>query len=298
MKRQALSRAGLVAVALLASAAPGTADTRETDPGTQGPRFLGPDGDMLPFQDDAEALEFLRTAGVVRSRRAEGGISGALKLLLERDGVRAHAVFRDVAITKFVCEVAEGRLQRHFRDHHANEVAAYHLARALGLDTVPPTVAREIGGREGSLQLWIEGAEPEKTFRERDLPPVERIRHSMQVDLMNVFDSLIHNIDRNNGNFLTVASGAVWWVDHTRSSSRVPSLPEESRVGRIGRDFWLRLQELPDERIAEALSPHLDDPEIEGVLQRRRLLVALLESRLEEKGPGRVLFSLAYARPR
>ena len=298
MKTRAAFPAGLVAVAFLASAAAGTADTSQTGPGTQGPRFLGPDGGRLPFQDDAEALEFLRTAKVVRSQPAKGGLSGARKLLLERNGVRAHAVFRDVAITRFVCEVAEGRIQRHFRDHHANEVAAYRLARALGLDTVPPTVARRIGGREGSLQLWIEGAEAERTFRERDLPPVERIKHNMQVEQMNVFDNLINNVDRNNGNFLTVASGAVWWVDHTRSFSRVPSLPEESRVGRIDRAFWLRLRELPDERIVEALSPHLEEPEIEGVLQRRRLLVALLESRLEERGPGRVLFSLAYARPR
>ena len=251
---------------------------------------------MLPFQDDAEALEFLHTARVVRSRHLKGGISGARKLLLERDGVRAHAVFRDVAITRFVCEVA-GRTQRHFRDHHANEVAAYRLARALGLDMVPPTVAREIGGREGSLQLWIEGAETEKTFRERELRPVERLKHSMQVDLMNVFDILINNIDRNSGNYLTVASGAVWWVDHTRSFSRVASLPEESRVERVGKDFWLRLEGLPDEHIVEALSPHLDEPEIEGVLQRRRRLVGLLKSRLDEKGPGVVLFSLAYARP-
>jgi hypothetical protein len=296
MIRQALSWAGLVVV-LLASAAPGTAESREIDPGTQGSRFLGPDGEMLPFPDDAEALEFLRTARVIRSRRAEGGISGARKVLLEWDGVRAHAVFRTVAITRFVCEVAEGRLQSHFRDHHANEVAAYRLARALGLDMVPPTVARRIGGREGSLQLWIEGAEPETVFRERDLPPVERLKHGMQVDQMNVFDNLINNVDRNNGNFLTVASGAVWWVDHTRSFSRVPSLPEESRIGRIDRDFWLRLREMPDEGIVEALSPHLQEPEIEGVLKRRRLLVALLESRLEEEGLAGVLFSLAYARP-
>ena len=112
-----------------------------------------------------------------------------------------------------------------------------------------------------------------------------------------VFDNLINNIDRNSGNCLTVTSGAVWWIDHTRSFSRVASLQEESRVERVGKDFWLRLEGLPDEHIVEALSPHLDEPEIEGVLGRRRLLVALLQSRLDEKGPGVVLFSLAYARP-
>ena len=74
MKRRAPFPAGLVAVAFLTSAAPGTADTVQTDPGTQGPRFLGPDGAMLPFQDDAEALEFLRTARVVHSRRAKGSL--------------------------------------------------------------------------------------------------------------------------------------------------------------------------------------------------------------------------------
>jgi hypothetical protein len=258
------------------------------------PGFLGPDGSPLPFQSRAEVESFLSQARVVSSRAAPGGITGARKLLLERDGVTAHAIFRTVARTALVEPMPHGRVQPHFRDHHVNEVAAYELAKLLGLGTVPPTVSRRIGAHQGSLQLWIEGAETERRFRERPLPPVERVRHALQVDQMQVFDNLIHNIDRNLGNYLTDAFGRVWYVDHTRSFLRLPVLPRAERVVRVDRGFWDRLREVSDERLAATLALHLRDPEIRGLLERRRRVVALLESRLHERSPARVLFSLAW----
>jgi len=287
-----------MAVAVLAVAASGSAaEAGEASLESTAPRFLGPDGEALPFHDDAEALEFLRTARVVHSKRAKGGTSGARKLLLEADGVRAHAVFRDKAVAKFFAQIEGEGFHRYFRDHHANEVAAYRLARLLGLETVPPTVVRRIDGQEGSLQLWIEDAETEKSYLQRELRGLDWLKHRMQVDQMNVFDALIHNVDRNLGNYLTVPSGAVWWVDHTRTFSRIPEIPETCRVERVDRIFWQRLESLPDERIVEALSPVLEEPEIEGVLERRRMLVSRLGARLQEQGPNAVLFSLEYARP-
>jgi len=283
----------VVAMALNAAAA----HASEADLETVAPRFMGPGGEALPFHDEAQALDFLGSARVVHSERAKGGTSGARKVLLEASGVRAHAVFRDQAVAKFFAQIEGEGFHKHFRDHHVNEVAAYRLARLLGLDAVPPTVARRIDGLEGSLQLWIEGAETEKSYLQRDLGHLEWLKHRMQVDQMNVFDALIRNVDRNLGNYLTVPSGAVWWVDHTRTFSSIPEIPEMCRVERVDKDFWLRLTSLPDEHIVETLSPILEEPEIEGVLERRRMIVSLLGARLEEKGPSAVLFSLAYARP-
>jgi len=258
--------------------------------------FLGPDGAPLPFRSLSEVESFLSEARVVSSKAAPGGITGARKLLLEKDGVQAHAIFRTVAKTALVQEMPHGRVQPYFRDHYVNEIAAYELSRLLGLDTVPPTVARQIDSDRGSLQLWIEGAQTELRFRERALVPVERVRHGLQVDQMKVFDNLIHNIDRNLGNYLTDASGRVWYVDHTRSFLRLRTLPLADQVLHVGQAFWDRLRDVGDDRLVATLSPHLPDPEVRDVLERRRRVVALLETRLEETSPARVLFSMSWAR--
>jgi len=230
---------------------------------------------------------------VVSSKAAPGGVTGARKLLLERDGISAHAIFRTVQKTALVQEMPHGRLQPYFRDHHENEVAAYALARRLGLDAVPPAVPRQIGSQMGSVQLWVEGAETETRFRHRYLPPVERVRHALQVDQMRVFDNLIHNIDRNLGNYLTDQDGRVWYVDHTRSFLRLPVLPAPDSLRHVDGAFWERLQEIKDTDLEATLLPLLPEAEVRAVLDRRRLVVQRLRERLEEKSERLVLFQLA-----
>lgn len=287
MRKPLVATASVLALAL-AAAVPVAAG-----PADGCPVFLGPDGAALPFASHAEIEAFLREARVVSSKAAPGGVTGARKLLLERGGVRAHAIFRSVQKTALVQQMPRGRVQPHFRDHHENEVAAYALARLLGLDTVPPAVARQLEGKRGSVQLWVEAAETEERFRRRELAPVERSRHALQVEQMFVFDNLIHNIDRNQGNYLTDPDGRVWWVDHTRSFIRLAVLPDPDRVRRVDRVFWERLKSVAEQEIVATLAPLLPEPEVRGVLERRHLVVSLLEERLAEKSEQRVLFHLA-----
>lgn len=92
------------------------------------------------------------------------------QLQIRRVGLRLgehsiRAAFRD----KSRSIPASSSLNVRYRDTYYNEVAAFVVARELGLDMVPPTVLREIGLsrsglkpaaklREGSLQLWVETA--------------------------------------------------------------------------------------------------------------------------------------------
>ena len=59
-------------------------------------RWTDADGKPLPFRSDEELLEFLRAAEVKSEERLSSGVTFPTKLLLEKDGVRAHAIFRDV----------------------------------------------------------------------------------------------------------------------------------------------------------------------------------------------------------
>jgi hypothetical protein len=114
-----------------------------------------PSGAPLPFQTEDEILDFLRTARIVEERDVGSGINRSKKMLLERDGVRAHAVFREVNVRVENRRVGD-RVYRRFADSYLFECAAYELSRLLGIDAIPPAALKRVGNREGSLQVWIE----------------------------------------------------------------------------------------------------------------------------------------------
>ena len=119
-------------------------------------RWLGADGEPLPFSDEDEVLRFLLKANPVAWREIGEGINRTRKVTLELNGIRANAVFRTVD---------QGRQDRPmlprrtaFHDSYVFEVAAFEMSRLLGLDNVPPAVLRRLRGQSGSLQLWVEKA--------------------------------------------------------------------------------------------------------------------------------------------
>ena len=52
--------------------------------------WLDAAGTPLPFQDESEILEFLRTARVVTQKTVRVGVNKISKVLLEKDGVQLH----------------------------------------------------------------------------------------------------------------------------------------------------------------------------------------------------------------
>lgn len=265
----------------------------ELAPPSQAPagRWLGPDGHWLPFTTDQEALDFLRTAQVVGSKRLSEGINKPLKVTLEKDGVRAHAIFRTVHVEKL--RLHEARHRQFFRDSYIYEVAAYELSRLLGLDQVPPAVLRRLGDGDGSLQLWVEEAQSEAKRIRAHEPIFEPALWHQQQQIMLLFDNLIYNFDRNHGNMLTDSSGKLWFVDHTRSFNRVPALASPRDIILCERGVWERLRDLDAEEIRERLRPYLAPVEIGAVLKRRNQLLKHIEKLIQKRGQESVFFDLA-----
>jgi len=133
--------------------------------------FLGPDGRFLPFTTDAEVLAFLADAEVLSVDEIPVGITNPVKVLLEKDGIRAHAVYRVVDEIHEETRLSDGRLRQRLRDSAILEVAAYKLSIMLGMNTVPPAVERRISRDHGTLQLWIENTVTETDRRTGDLGP-------------------------------------------------------------------------------------------------------------------------------
>ncbi len=252
--------------------------------------WLDAEGRPLPFENADQVVEFLASASVVDSKTLSTGITKPRKLTLERDGVRAHAVFHSIdRRERQVKRLANGQLALHLIDSYRNQVAAYELSRLLGLDSVPPTALREIEGRTGSVQLWVQNAMTEQKRRDRDLEPPDWTLWNQQKADRWIFDNLINNIDRNTGNTLIDASWNLWLIDHTRSFGMDRQLPYPERIESLSKELWAGLTTLEAELVRERLEPYLGKPEIKSLLLRYERLVAAIEERIARRGEERVV---------
>ncbi len=235
----ALALSALVAMSSLPVAA-------ESTPTFQATR----QAELPPFTSPDEAVEFLRTAKVIRVEPVGSGTTRPNKVLLEKDGLRLSAIFHQIDRQQRDVRVGN-QFFRVFYDSYMAQCAAYDLARVLGLDNVPPTVLRRIKGRDGSLQLWVEGAMTEKRRGAQGLRPPNTRRWIFQLQVMRLFDNLIYNDDRNSGNMVIDSGWKLWMIDHSRSFQRLTKLRDPGRVTMVERSLWQRLRNLDDDQIAD-----------------------------------------------
>lgn len=199
-----------------------------------------------PYSSPQERV--LLERGVEKSVGLLGGqIGNARAVKLEDDGsgvFKPHDRWPDDSRTEFI----------------HRERAAYLIDRFLGFSFVPPTVIRNIEGEVGSFQEFVTDAKPkalvdEKRIDENDLKK------------MNVFDLIIGNTDRNDGNWLIHnKTGKIAAIDHGYSLSEeafrsidrrrvrdIPSIPE-SVMNKV-REFASRddLKQILRELLAELL---------------------------------------------
>jgi hypothetical protein len=191
---------------------------------------------------------------------------------LRQGGVERRAIFKS-----FSAEPTGPSTSLELGDRYQREVAAYRLARLLGLRLVPPAVLRRIDGEEGSLQLWVEGALSEEGRRSEDLRPPDPGAYRRQRARMQVFDVLIHNHERGPDNVLvTPDDWRLHLIDHARAfgprCTRPPSLEDVP----VAADPVLteRLRALDRDILQRELGELLADEEIAALLKRRDQLLA------------------------
>ena len=248
--------------------------------------YIGLDGKPLPFENDEAIIDFLNTAEILEQTRIKEGINRTWQLIMEKDGVRAHAIFREVDVLE--------RNQRVgpifflvFRDSYMFDCAAYQMAVLLGMDNVPPAVLRTVNRTPGSVQLWIEGARKTDTT---DFHPPNAMAWVQQLWTMYFFDALIYNVDRHPGNLMVDDDYTLWLIDHGRAFQRKPVPLNVDQVIRVDRRIWERLLALDEATLTEAMRDYLDSSEIVSLLSRHEKLIAYINGRIEEHGEAVVLF--------
>jgi hypothetical protein len=251
----------------------------------------GPDGKPLPFQNNSEIEEFLKTAKVKSTETVETGVNQVKKILLEHNGIQMNAVYRDVNISKARMQTASG-LKLNFRDNCRYECAAYALSKLLGLDNIPPTVVRKIGRNTGTIQIWIEQAKMESERLKEKISPPDMKRWGYQMQTMHLFDNLVANDDRNQGNLLIDEDWKVWLIDHTRAFRTESKPPRLEKIRYCDEEVWRNLQGLDDDTIKESLEEYLRNSEVQAVLKRRAVIVEHIQAQIAKRGENIVLFSL------
>jgi hypothetical protein len=254
--------------------------------------WLDSAGRPLPFQAPRDVLDYLRTAEVVSRSPIGQGVTGSERVLLDREGVRVRAAFRTEDETYRGPFESLPLSLRRVRDAAVFECAAYELSEALGLGRVPPTVWRRIGKTAGSVQIWLEGALTQDKFLQKSPERSDVARWNLQKYLMYVFDALVGNLDRNQGNILVDREGTLWFIDHTRAFAQTDDLLQPEKVTRCSRDLWRALRRLDEASLRPRLEPFLRKGEIDALFERRLALVARIEKLIVAEGESEVLFEI------
>ena len=255
-------------------------------------RWVDRDGKPLPFATEDQLLEFLKTADVVEDKTiTSGGITMPRKLVLEKDGVRARAIFRAVDEERMQGNTGGGRNDLFFRDCYIFEPAAFELSRMLGLDNVPPSALRKVKNTKGSIQIWLEHAMTDEEKQKGNIQPPNDQQWQKQLQIMNVFDQLVFNTDRNKGNILIDPNWKLWMIDHTRAFRRIPDLMKPSVLNLCERNLYHNLQALDEATARERLKEYLTSYELDALFKRRKMILERYAKLIAEKGEDKVLYT-------
>ena len=293
-----LAGLGLICFVLsaLASVPRAAGDQLEVDKYAMEGVWFRADGTPSPLVTTTEVEAFLSEAKVISWERIGTGVTEPKKVLLEKDGLQMHAIFRSVDIHKQTWHDPNAGPRLNFRDSCFYECAAYQLSKMLGLRNVPPVVRRKLKGKTGTLQIWIENTMMEIDRLKNRIMPPDTGYWSRQHRVLKLFDQLIYNDDRNLGNILIDKDWKLWFIDHTRAFRSYGDLPEATQILSCERVVWERLVTLDSEEIWNRLDPYLRKQELEGLLERRAQVVDRLTNLIEQKGEESVIFTIAENR--
>jgi hypothetical protein len=224
---------------------------------------------------EAEYEEYLKTAAVVKIEDVPIGVTKPKRAVFDGNGPIRRAAWKPLS----------PGMHGGFWDSYKSEIAAYELDKMLELNMVPPAVEREIKGDKGAIIQWVEDI---KSWKITD--PVagpDQNAWNKQVVAMKMFDNLIGNVDRNQGNLLYDAQYNLILIDHSRAFTDTNNLPMP--MTRYWKGLWERMEALTIEDLQAKLGPWVGKGEVKAIIRRRDKMKKEIIDKIAQKEPANVI---------
>jgi hypothetical protein len=243
-----------------------------------------------PNLTEQEIKQFLLQAKVINSKHTSNGVTSPYRFTLS-DGKLTHdASFQPIDVSGSNVQM-EGGTEPNFRDSYHFNIAAYELAKLLGIsDMIPVYVQRKWKGDSGSLSWWVPSKMDEATRKKRNIQPPDRSAWNKQVNKMWVFSELIYDTDRNATNMLITEDWKLWIIDFSRAFRLYHDLLEPRHLGMCDRQLLANLRQLKEADVLEKTKPHLNKDQVKAVMARRDKIVAFFDKRIAQEGEDAVLY--------
>ena len=236
---------------------------------------------------------FLRTAKITKKANINKGVTDTIRVTLSDGRITHDAQIQDVDIEKTVFEAGKAS-ETNFKDTYRYNIGGYRLARLLGMTNVPMSVKRVVDNKDAAVTWWIDDVQFDEQGRLKQTPRQgpDPERTVKQIASRLVFDELIQNRDRNQGNLLWTKDWTLWLIDHTRAFRLGKNLVKPDQLSRCDRAQLAALRTLTFEAMDKAMGDVMRDDEMKAVLVRRDLLVKHFEDRVALLGEAIVLFTM------
>jgi hypothetical protein len=240
---------------------------------------------------EEEIKQFLLTAKIIKSKQTSTGVTRPYELTLS-DGKLIHeAGFQSINVFKNFERLDNGTVENNFRDTYHFNIAAYELAKMLGLQMMMPvTVERKWRGKKGSLSWWIDKQMDDRERFTKNIPIPDPQSYNKQMHSIMIFSQLVYDVDRNRTNVLIGKNWELYMIDFSRAFRLHKKLPHPEDLAWCNRQLLERLRRLDRAEVQSRCKGHLEKAEIDALMARRDLIVAHFDQLISEKGENEVLY--------
>jgi hypothetical protein len=254
-------------------------------------------GRQRPKLSEEQIKEFLRTAKVIASKQTSDGITSPYRLTLTDGTITHDAGFNYVDISKTSETFDDGHTELNFKDCYKYDIAAYELAKLLGLgDMIPVTVERKWAGKSGAISWWFPTKMSERTRLNKKLAPPDPHAWNMRMYKKRIFAELVYDTDPNLTNVLISEDWQFCMIDFTRAFRLNKDIRDKKNLteSMCERHLLERLRKLDRNELAQNTkylkTEYLSKGEIDGVMARRDKIVAIYDDLIAKKGEKAVLY--------
>lgn len=241
--------------------------------------------------------QFLLNGRITGQKTVGEGITHTSRITLTNGSLTHDAHVQTIDIYKEVYRTKEF-VEKNFRDSYKYNIAAYRVAKMLNLDMAPPCVYREVDGKPASVCWWVDKVQfDELKRREKKVEPPDGEDWTRQLNLVRVFDQLIDNTDRNQGNLLIDQDWRLWMIDHSRAFRVTTVLRRPEILKRVSTQMLEAMRGMTLARCMTELRPFLTEDEIRTMMVRRDLLLKFFADAVSEKGADAVFTDLPRKTP-